>query len=60
MGPIIKESKEEVLLRATLELRTDIDLTFKEYVTSISSKANQKLHALTRVFEYMSLQKRFS
>ena len=38
-------------------MRIDIDLNFKEHVTSICSKANQKLHALTRVFKYMSLQK---
>ena len=33
-------------------------VTFKEHVTSISSKVNQKLHALTRISKYMSLQKR--
>ena len=38
-------------------MRIDIDLNFKEHVTSICSKANQKLHALTRVFKYMGLQK---
>ena len=53
MGSIIKASKEEVLLGA----RTDSDLTFKEHVTSICSKANQKLHALRRVSKNMSLQK---
>ena len=46
--------QEEVLL----EMRIDSDLTFKEHVTSIYSKANQNLHALTRVSKYMSLQKR--
>ena len=54
MGSTIKASKEEVLLG----VRIDPDLTFKEYVTSICSKANQKFHALTRVIKYMSLQKR--
>ena len=54
MGSTIKASKEEVLLG----VRIDSDLTFKEHVTSICSKANQKLHALTRVSKYLSLQKR--
>ena len=45
IGSTIKASKEEVLLR----VRIDSVLTFKEHVTSICSKANQKLHALTRV-----------
>ena len=54
LGSTIKASKEEVLLG----VRIDSDLTFKEHVTSICSKANQKLHALTRVSKYMSLQKR--
>ena len=49
-----KASKEEVLL----EVRIDSDLTFKEHVTSICSKANQNFHALTRVSIYMSLQNR--
>ena len=30
-------------------MRIDSDLTFKEHVTSICSKANQKLHAYTTV-----------
>ena len=50
----IKASKEEVLSGMII----DSDLTFKEHVTSICSKANQKLHALTRVSKCMSLQKR--
>ena len=54
MGSTTKTSKEEVLLG----VRIDSDLTFKEHVTSICSKANQKLHALTRVSKCMSLQKR--
>ena len=45
MGSTIKANKEEVLLG----MRIDSDLTFKEHVRSICSKANQKLHALTRV-----------
>ena len=54
MGSTIKASKEEVLLG----VRIDSNLTFKEYVTIICSKANQKLHAITVVSKYMSLQKR--
>ena len=54
MGSTIKASKEEVLLG----VRIDSNLTFKEYVTIICSKANQKLHAITGVSKYMSLQKR--
>ena len=53
VGSTIKASKEEVLLG----VRTDSDLTFKEHVTSICSKVNQKHHALTRVSKYISLQK---
>ena len=54
MGSTRKGSKEEVLLG----VRSDSDLTFKEHVTSICSKVNQKLHALTKVSKYMSTQKR--
>ena len=54
MGSTIKASKEEVLLG----VRIDSYLTFKEHVTSICSKVNQKPHALTKVSKYMSLQKR--
>ena len=41
MGSTIKASKEEVSFGVT----ADSDLTFKKHVTSICSKANQKLHA---------------
>ena len=41
-----KASKKEVLLG----VRNDIDVTFIEHIMSICSKANQKLHALRRVF----------
>ena len=54
IGSTIKAIKEEVLLG----MRINSDLTFKERVTSFCSKANQKLHALTRVSKYISLQKR--
>ena len=53
VGSTIKASKKEVLLG----VRIDSDRTFKEHVTSICSKVNQKHHALTRVSKYISLQK---
>ena len=40
MGSTIKASTEEVLLG----VRINNDLTFKKHITSIFSKANQKLH----------------
>ena len=52
MESITKASKEEVLLG----VRIDSDLTFKEHVTSMCTKANQKVNALTRFSKYMSLQ----
>ena len=54
MSSTIKASKEEVLLG----VRIVSDLTFTEHITSIYSKANQKLHVLTRVSKYTSVQKR--
>ena len=51
MGSTTKTSKEEVL-----EVRSDSGLTLKEHLTSICSKANKKLHALTTVSEFMSLK----
>ena len=50
MGSSIKSSKDEGLLG----VRIDSGLTFKEYLTSICSKANQKRDALTRISKYMS------
>ena len=49
MGSTIEVSKEEVLLG----VKINSDLTFKEHVTCICSKANQKLHTLRRVSKYM-------
>ena len=49
MGSTIEVSKEEVLLG----VKINSDLTFKEHVTCICSKANQKLHTLKRVSKYM-------
>ena len=45
MGSITKVSKEEVLL-GLLGVRIDFDLTFKEHVTSICSRANELTKAL--------------
>ena len=53
MGSAIKASKEKVLLNVII----DSDLTFKEHIISMCSKAYQKLHALKRVFKYIGLQK---
>ena len=54
MESTLKASKEVVLLG----VRTDSDLTFKEHITRIFCKANQKLHTLTKVFKYIRLQNR--
>ena len=54
MESTLKASKEVVLLG----VRTDSDLTFKEHITRIFSKANQKLHTLTKVSKYIRLQNR--
>ena len=52
MGSTIKGSKGEVLFG----VRVGSDLTFEEHITSICSKANQKLQALvTRTSKYMSV-----
>ena len=54
MESTLKASKEVVLLG----VRTDSDLTFKEHITRIFSKANQKLHTVTKVSKYIRLQNR--
>ena len=46
------------LTKKIMGVRIDSDVTFKEHITSICSKANQKLHALPRVSKDMALQKR--
>lgn len=53
MWSIIKARKKEILL----VVKIDNDLTLKEHLTSICTKVYQKLHVLTRIFKYMSLQK---
>ena len=54
MESALKASKEVVLLG----VRTDSDLTFKEHITRIFSKANQKLNTLTKVSKYIRSQNR--
>ena len=50
MGSTIKANKEEVLLG----VRIESDLTFKEHVTSICSKTNQKLRlsSIKKIYNY--------
>ena len=50
MGSTMKANKEEVLWGVRID-------SVQEYIAIICSKANQKLHALTRISKYMSLQK---
>ena len=49
-----KNSKSQKLLG----IRIDNKLTFNDHVTEICTKASQKLHALSRVSNYMSLSQR--
>ena len=51
MGSTMRGSKEEVLLG----VRIDSDLTFKEHITIICSKINQKRHSLTMVSKHMNI-----
>ena len=53
-GSEILASKSEHLLGVTI----DSNLTFEEHINSLCKKANQKLHALSRVANYMSMEKR--
>ena len=50
---IIHESPEENLLGDTL----DKTLSFEAHVTSLYKRANQKLHALSRIAHYMDSEK---
>ena len=50
---IITNSKSEKLLGVTI----DHKLTFNEHVSNLCNKANQKLHALARVSNYMTKEK---
>ena len=51
---VIKSSGVEELLGVTI----DSNLNFKEHILSLCKKANRKLHALSRVSKYMTLNKR--
>ena len=51
---VIKSSGVEKLLGVTI----DSNLNFKEHILSLCKKANRKLHALSRVSKYMTLNKR--
>ena len=51
---VIKSSSVEELLGVTI----DSNLNFKEHILSLCKKANRKLHALSRVSKYMTLNKR--
>ena len=51
---VIKSSGVEELLGVTI----DGNLNFKEYILPLCKKANCKLHALSRVSKYMTLNKR--
>ena len=50
----ITNSTEELLLG----IKLDRKLSFENHVSSLSKKASQKLHALTRIVNYMNLSKR--
>lgn len=41
-----------------LEITTDSNLTFEEYVKSFSRESNQKLHGLSNVVNYVILEQR--
>ena len=50
----IASSGSEYLLGVTI----DSNLTFEEHINALCKKSNQKLHALSRIAHYMSLDKR--
>ena len=51
---VINNSNEEKILG----IKTDIKVSFENHVSSLCKKASQKLHALTRIVNYMDLSKR--
>ena len=51
---VIKSSGVEELLRVTI----DSNVNFKEHILPLCKKANHKLHVLSRVSKYMTLNKR--
>ena len=52
----IKNSTEEKLLR----IKFNSKLSFENHVSSLCKKANQKLHALTKIVNYINLSKRIA
>ena len=51
---VLTSSAKEKLLGITL----DSELTFKKHITDICSKVSQRIHVLSRITRYMSLNKR--
>ena len=50
----VNNSNEEKLLG----IKTDTKLSFENHVSSLCKNTSQKLHALTRIVNYMDLSKR--
>ena len=53
-GSVIKSSNFEKLLGITI----DSDFTFEEHINTLCQKASQKLHALSRISQYLSEHKK--
>ena len=53
-GSVIKSSNSEKLLGITI----DSDFTFEEHINTLCRKASQKLHALSRISQYLSEHKK--
>ena len=53
-GVLVESSSTEKLLR----IQIDSDLTFDEYISSICNKVAKKINVLSRLVNYMSLDKR--
>ena len=51
---VLTSSAEEKLLGITL----DSELKFENHITDICNKASQKMHVLSKITSYMSLNKR--
>ena len=53
-GSVITRSNSEKLLGITI----DSDFTFEEHINTLCRKASQKLHALSRISQYLSQHKK--
>ena len=53
-GSVNKSSNSEKLLGTTI----DSDFTFEEHINTLCRKASQKLHALSRISQYLSQHKK--